>query len=188
MLDPFSDPLIQDVQRRHDVAVAGDKKIVTDLIADLEKWTGQHPEHHLLRAYLGSAYTLRSRDLFPGPSKLRYLKDGLKLMDDAVAAAPQEISVRFIRALNNFNLPAFLNRRDNARSDFKILLTEVSQPSTATHLNLQTKQAIHYYAGLVHRQLNDLPTARSSWEAGLGLDATSSLGKKMALELKKLPR
>ena len=54
----------------------------------LRKWTEDQPTNFLLQAYLGSVYTLDSRDAWPGPGKLTYLKNGGKWLDGAVAEAP----------------------------------------------------------------------------------------------------
>jgi tetratricopeptide (TPR) repeat protein len=185
-LDPFARPLIRTVQTRHDLGIAGDKKEVISLLADLEKWTKESPHDSLLLAYLGSTKTLRSRDAFPGPSKLRYLKEGLKAMDDAVEKDPTNLATRFIRGVNNYQLPAFINRRDNARVDFKILVTELSKPNTAVQLNAATKQAIFFYAGLAYQQSNESDQALLYWRQGVALDPTTELARKTNSELSKL--
>ena len=181
--DPFADPMIRDIQDRHEKGVEGDKKAVTQLVSDLEKLTQEHPDNHLLQAYLGSAYTLASRDAFPGPGKLKYLKLGLQTMDAAVEAAPKDVAVRFIRAVNNYSMPFFVNRKDSARNDFEILVKEIQNPATAASLNTETKQAIYYYAGIVYRQLHQPDDSHSALEAGLALGSDTPLGKKIALEL-----
>ncbi|PTX99436.1 hypothetical protein DB346_16465 [Verrucomicrobia bacterium LW23] len=183
--DPFDDPLIQQVQQRHDKGVQGDKEAVISLVKDLEKWTKEKPNNYLLLAYLGSAYTMRSRDVFPGPSKLDFLKNGVKTMDAAVAAAPRDVAVRFIRGVNNYELPAFCNRRDSARSDFKILLTQVVGEG-APKLNTQTVQAIHYYAGLAYLQTKQKDDAKIIWQKGVALAPNSALAGKMQSQLAKL--
>jgi hypothetical protein len=183
-LDPFHTPQIQEIQKLHAQAEAGDKSSTKALISRLETLCAESPDNQLLRAYLGSAYTLASRDAFPGPKKLQYLKDGLKIMDQAVEADPQAIGPRFIRAVNNFHLPAFINRRDNARADFEILLGQVEQPGITLHP--ATSQAIHYYAGLAFKQLHRKYEARSALQKAWELDRHSELAAKIAAELKKL--
>jgi len=183
--DPFADPMIRDIQDRHQQGVEGDKKAVAALVPDLEKLTQQYPDNHLLQAYLGSAYTLASRDAFPGPNKLKFLKLGLQTMDAAVEAAPKDVAVRFIRAVNNYSMPFFVNRKDSARNDFEILMKEIEDPATAASLNDETKQAIYYYAGLSYRQLHQVDEAHAALQAGLALGPDTPLGKKIALELAK---
>ena len=117
-VDPFSDPLIQQIQVRQEKAVNGDTKETKALTADLEKWTQEQPANYLLMAYLGSVYTLDSRDAWPGPGKLTYLRNGGKLMDAAVAAAPDNPAVRFVRAIDYYELPFFFGKGKTARDDF----------------------------------------------------------------------
>ena len=57
-----------------------------DSIEDFEAKLKEDPKDHLARAYLGSACALRAKAGFWGPSKLKYLKRGKKLLDDAVTA------------------------------------------------------------------------------------------------------
>lgn len=102
-------------------ALAGDKQAVTDCIARLEGLSRREPANQLARVYLGSAYTLRSRDLGFGPEKLRTLRRGLAVMDEAVAAAPGDVKVRLCRALTTHALPRFFGRAAESRRDFALL-------------------------------------------------------------------
>jgi hypothetical protein len=183
--DPFADPLIKNVMEMHAKAEnGGDKKQTLDLIEFLEKATSEHPNNQLLRCYLGSAYTLRSRDIGFGPSALKYLKEGLKMMDAAVTAAPDNASVRFIRGTNNYMLPAFVNRRDNARADFKWLVDHIDKETTG--FNAETRQAIYYYAGLAFKQTRDYALARTAWTKGRTVVRNGPLNEKIDAELAKL--
>lgn len=183
--DPFSDPLIQKVQARHQKAVDGDAKETKALTADLEKWTKEQPDNHLLQAYLGSAYTLCSRDAWIGPGKLTYLKNGGKEMDAAVAADPNNPAVRFVRAIDYFSLPAIFGKRQTAREDFQLLVKQVEGVvKTPYALNVETRQAIYYYAGMSFDQLDQPQQAKETWERGLKLDPASPLGVKIKAKLK----
>ncbi len=186
-LDPFSDPLIQQVEARHEKAVAGDTKETRALTTDLEKWTREQPKNYLLLAYLGSAYTLDSRDAWPGPGKLTYLKNGGKALDAAVTAAPDNPAVRFVRAIDYYELPTFFGKRQAARDDFKILLAQIDGETPSVYLlNLETQQAIYYYAGLSLQQMAQPAEARRVWIKGYALDPTSDLAKKIGAELAKV--
>jgi hypothetical protein len=187
LVDPFSDPLIQQVQTRHSKAVAGDKKETKALTADLEKWTKLYPDNHLLQAYLGSVYTLDSRDAWPGPGKWKFLQDGGKQMDAAVAAEPKNPAVRFVRAINYYSLPWVFGKAQTARDDFTTLLKLVDgETKTPYVLNTETQQAIYYYAGLSFKQMAQTSEAKKAWQRGQALDATSALALKMGTELAKL--
>ena len=185
--DPFSDPLIQQIEERHRKAVAGDAEATKKLAADLEKWTAQQPDNHLLQAYLGSVYTLCSRDAWPGPGKLTYLRNGGRLLDAAVLADPLNPAVRFIRAIDYYELPAIFGKRQVARDDFRILLAEVNGETKSPYaLNTETTQAIYYYAGLSLKQQWLPARAADSWRRGLALDPASPLGVKIQGELAKV--
>jgi tetratricopeptide (TPR) repeat protein len=178
--DPFSDPLIQQVQKRHQKAVAGDTAETRALTADLEKWTKEQPDNHLLQAYLGSVYTLDSRDAWPGPGKLTFLENGGKEMDAAVAADPHNPAVRFVRAIDYFELPAIFGKRKTARDDFQILVKQVEGLlPNAYALNLETQQAIYYYAGLSYKQLSQPKDAEATWTRGFKLAPNTALGMKI---------
>ena len=185
--DPFSDPFIKQIQARHEKAVYGDTKETKALTADLEKWTKEQPTNYLLEAYLGSVYTLDSRDAWPGPSKWTYLQNGGKTLDAAVAAAPDNPAVRLVRAMDYFEIPAIFGKRQTARDDFQLLLKQIDGTVKSPYvLNLETRQAIYYYAGLSFQQLSQSEQAKATWEKGLKLDAKTAFGVKIQDELTKL--
>jgi hypothetical protein len=183
-VDPFSDPLIKQVQARHEKAVNGDTKETKALTADLEKWTQEQPMNFLLQAYLGSVYTLDSRDAWPGPGKLTYLRKGGQWLDAAVASAPDNPAVRFVRAIDYFELPAIFGKRQTARDDFQILLKQIDGETKSPYvLDTQTQQAIYLYAGKSFYQLSQYPQAKDAWVRGYKLAPTTDLGKKIGDEL-----
>lgn len=182
--DPFSDARVLEIQALHDQSAAGNKKATDKLLVMLETLIEDDPDNALFQVYLGSAWTLKSRDAFPGPSKLKYLKTGLKTMDSAVSSDPKNPCVRFVRAVNNFHLPSFINRRDNARKDFEILLTAIQKNDYG--LSRQTRQAIHYFAGLAFKQTDREREAREAWLSGITLGLDSPLTRKMKEELDRL--
>ena len=69
-----TDPAIADLYAR---GLRGDKQAVVDCISVLEAKLTVQPNDQLARAYLGSAWTLRSRDLPIGPGKLSALAKAL---------------------------------------------------------------------------------------------------------------
>ena len=123
--DPFNDPLIVQIEARHEKAVKGDRKETKALTADLERWTKDEPDNYLLLAYLGSAYTLESRDSWIGPGKLSLLKKGGQALDAAVTGDPSNPAVRFVRAINYYELPALFGKHQNANADFQVLMQQI---------------------------------------------------------------
>jgi hypothetical protein len=185
--DPFGDPLIKQIQARQEKAVKGDAQETKALTTDLEKWTKEQPDNHLLQAYLGSVYTLDSRDAWPGPGKLTFLRNGGALMDAAVAAAPDNPAVRLVRAIDYFELPAIFGKRQTARLDFELLVKQIEGVERTPYtLDVATRQAIYYYAGKSYDQLSDDVEAKAVWGRGLKLDPASELAGKIRVELAKV--
>jgi hypothetical protein len=185
--DPFSDPLIRQIQARHEKAVNGDTKETKALTADLEKLTEEQPTNYLLQAYLGSVYTLDSRDAWPGPGKLTYLKNGGKWLDGAVASAPDNPAVRFVRAIDYYELPFFFGKGATAHDDFQILVRQIDgEIKTPYALDPETRQGIYYYAGLSFKKFSQLPQAKDAWERGLKLAPNSPIAPKIKAELEKM--
>ena len=113
--ETYSHPLLNQIYEMHSLAEGGNKDATRRLVAWLEELTAEQPDNGILLVYLGSAYTLASRDAFIGPGKLRYLMAGRDCMDRAVTIRPDDPNVRFIRAINNYHLPTLFNRRSIAR-------------------------------------------------------------------------
>ena len=182
--ETYSHPLLNQIYEMHSLAEAGNEDATRRLVAWLEELTAEQPENGILLVYLGSAYTLASRDAFIGPGKLRYLMSGRDCMDRAVALRPEDPNVRFIRGINNYHLPTLFNRRSIARDDFRKLVDQLSQNPKC--LDPLTSQAIYYYAGLCFAQLEEEKNARSSWQKGLDLKISGPLTAKITQELDQL--
>ncbi|MEI7721368.1 MAG: hypothetical protein WCJ23_05250 [Verrucomicrobiota bacterium] len=182
--ETYSHPLLNQIYEMHSLAESGNEDATRRLVAWLEELTAEQPENGILLVYLGSAYTLASRDAFIGPGKLRYLMSGRDCMDRAVALRPQDPNVRFIRGINNYHLPTIFNRRSIARDDFRALVDQLSQNPKC--LDPLTSQAIYYYAGLCFAQLEEEKNARNSWQKGLDLKISGPLTAKITQELDQL--
>lgn len=181
--DAFSGPGIAEIVRLHDAAIDGDKAQVLEAEERIRAFLAGHPSERLARAYLGSLLTIKAGKAFPGPSKLGYLKEGLKMLDAVVEEAPDDVAARFVRAMNNYNLPAFIRRRDNARADFKVLLKQVGDPGQRSRLGDRVVQAICYYAGMALRAERERGEALDAWRTGLALGRETEMGQKIAKEL-----
>ena len=178
---PPSDPAVATLHAR---GLAGNAQAVIDCIAALEKRLADAPNDQLARVYLGSAWTLRSRDLGLGRAKLDTLRKGLALMDEAVAAAPGDADVALTRAVTNEALPIFLGRRKVARAQLNELLALVgkdpAKPGPAD------RQLLYLNAGEAARHAGDKERARDLWERGLTITADAKLNAEIREALARL--
>jgi hypothetical protein len=170
-----NDPVINVLYAR---ALAGDTAAVDECIAALEKRLAENPSDQLARVYLGSSYTLRSRDLPIGPAKLSALRKGLALMDEATAAAPENASVQLNRAVTNQALPAFLGRRKAARQQLDQLVLQVEKNPAA--LSPADRQLLYLNAGEAAEAAGDSARALSLWQRGAALKADRRLTNEIA--------
>lgn len=171
---------VKELYRR---GLAGDKAAVVQCIDALETVLRSDSRNQLARVYLGSAYTLRSRDLGFGPKKLLTLNHGIALMDEAVSAVPDDGKVRLARALTTQSLPFFTGRASSTRKEFQ-LLAEIAQrsPSTFAEGDLQI---IFYNAGLAAKANGNQDGAATMFQEALRHQADPALKKKTEAALVK---
>lgn len=172
---------IQELYRR---GLAGDKAAVNDCIAKLEAVLQTDRENQLARVYLGSAYMLRSRDLGFGPKKLQVLKQGVAVMNEAVAAAPSDPKVRLARALTTSALPAILGYRAESRKDFEELAALAERaPEKFEEGDLQI---VYYNAGVAAKAGSQRDRALTLWKEAQRHPVDAVLAKKIDAELAAL--
>lgn len=165
------------VARLYARGLGGDKQAVIDCIATLEKVLAAEPQNQLARVYLGSAETLRSRDLPFGPTKLSTLRRGIARMDEAAAAAPNDGKVLLLRAITNEALPALLGRRQAARQALEELVALVEKEPAK--LSPGDRQLLYLNAGNAGKSAGDNGRARMLWERGLELHADPKLQREL---------
>lgn len=69
-------------------------------------------------AYIGALYTIKAKHTTFPFDKLKWAKRGLKILDEALEQAPDDIEVLFVHGAICQNLPALFKRGDDARRDF----------------------------------------------------------------------
>ena len=165
--------------------LAGDQQAVIDCIAELEKVLAATPNDQLARVYLGSAYTLRSRDLGFGKAKLDALRKGIALMDEAAAAAPEDARVQLTRAVTNEALPIFLGRRKIARAQLDELLATVEKDPAK--LKPADQQLLYLNAGEAAKRAGDKARAAELWRRGAAIKADAKLTQELKTALAAEP-
>lgn len=74
-----------------------------------------------LTAYEGALVTLKAKHAFWPAQKLRYLRQGLTILDRTVAAHPEHAEARYLRLMSCYYLPGILGRSGSVRDDFAAL-------------------------------------------------------------------
>jgi hypothetical protein len=157
--------------------LAGDKAAVNDCITALEARLARAPEDQLARVYLGSSWTLRSRDLPIGRSKLSALRKGIALMDEAAAAAPDNAKVLLLRAVTNEALPGFLGRGREARQQLEALVALI-EPNPE-RLSAADCQLLYLNAGQAAQRAGEPNRAKELWQRGLTIEADPAVKKQI---------
>ncbi|WP_257962466.1 tetratricopeptide repeat protein [Bacillus sp. UMB0893] len=96
---------LEQVVPLHKNALGGNKKAVQDMKQLVERARSDYPEHPLVEAYNGITMMLIARDKTSPLGRLRGAKAGLKILDEAVSAAPQDSRIRLLRGRASYRLP-----------------------------------------------------------------------------------
>jgi hypothetical protein len=126
------------------------------------------PTNALATAYLGSTLTMRARDSFWPTRQLSLVKEGIRTMDRAVALAPNDITIRMVRAMNNVHMPRWLDRETIVQDDFVWLWDQVQKQPAFFPTGDKQDIALFYGETLVKAKQKD--KARGIWQAGLDFD------------------
>ena len=98
----------------HDAARDGDKEAVDPAIEMLTMLNRAEPDNVEVIAYLGSSYALTARYETGWFARWRNGRKGLKLLDQALERAPENFTVRMVRAWVYDAMPTFLGYADDA--------------------------------------------------------------------------
>ena len=146
----ISKPSPQLYKQWHDVCLSGKTKDIDLQIEKFEAQLKKNPKDYLSQVYLGSACALRAKASFWGPSKLKFLRRGQKLMDSAVESAPNDHRVRMVRAIGCYKVPKKFKRRTIAIQDCKTLVPAAKNKQNDLQTN--ERQVILYYAYLTYKE------------------------------------
>ena len=134
----------------HNECLTAKTNMIDAKMKAFERCLKTDPNDNLAKVYLGSASALRAKASFWGPSKLKYLRRGQKLMNAAIESAPKDPRVRMVRAIGFYKVPKRFNCRATSIKDFETLFPIVEQKSSPLLIN--ERQAILYYAHLAYSE------------------------------------
>ena len=185
-LDGQPEDSVDRARRLYYEGIAGNKEALAEsdrLFTGLRQTT---PESSLVRAYYGSHRLLAAAKAWAPWEKYALSKEGLTELDAAVAGAPHETEVRFVRAMTTYHLPFFFGRRQQSTRDFAHLAEQAPQATHAGKLPPSLAAAALYYHGLLRAESSDFSSARGAWEQAAALAPDSVAGRDAAKQLKAM--
>jgi hypothetical protein len=75
----------------------------------------------LLDAYEAALVTLKAKYVFWPTTRMRYVNQGLGVLDRLVSVHAEDSEIRYLRLMSGYYLPSFLGRGDTVREDFAVL-------------------------------------------------------------------
>ena len=145
----------------------------TKLLTELGGANSSDPQ---VVAYTGAATLLRAaRAPFLERPALGHV--GIDLEDRAVAMAPDDLEVRFLRGVTFYQLPHFLGKADIAAADLAYVAKVAELAAREGRLDPRAAAADLDYFGKVREQNYDATGAEEAWRAALRVDADSPGGR-----------
>lgn len=146
----------------HNISVEGDRIVSKTSYEYLKRVMDIDKKNVLAMVYLGSVRTLMGRDASNPMNKIKFVNEGIKLMDSAVDMDEKNIEVRLVRLNNSPSLPSFFKRQKMFFKDAEYLLDVVNNRSV--QLDNNTLEVIYYSAGEMYKMKNDLSKAKEFWK------------------------
>ena len=114
-------------------------------------------------AYSGSIRLMEANRAVAPWKKGRLAKEGLRLLDEAVKAAPDDIEVRFVRGASTAHLPGMFGRAGQSEADFEWLASRVSAAAKSGEIEARLGAAALYHQGANRDRAGDGSGARAAW-------------------------
>ncbi|MFJ7729993.1 tetratricopeptide repeat protein [Neobacillus sp. NPDC097160] len=128
----------------------------------LEQLRLDYPDHPHAEAYHGSIMLLIARDKTTPLERLKWAKNGLKLLDKAVAAAPHDSRIRYLRGRSAYRLPEkYFQRTRKVIEDYTFLIDRDSLQEGILGANDYTK--LTYELGEAYRRIGQNEDAARCW-------------------------
>jgi hypothetical protein len=113
-----------------------------------------------------------------------HARRGLAMLDEAVAAAPVDLEVRFVRGMTSYHLPRFLGRTRVAAEDLSAVAGRAEAAAESGDLDRSQAAAALFHHGALLASLGDQPAARSAWRRAAALGPATRAGRAAADRLR----
>lgn len=158
-------------------AVAGDRPALARARQALNELGGGESSDPEVIGYLGACELLQAARAVLPWDKANLARDGLALEDRAVAEAPQDLEVRFLRGVTNYQLPRFMGRWNQATHDLATVAAVAEREAATGRLDRRAAAADLDYHGKVLEESYDAIGAIDAWRAASRVDADSPGGR-----------
>jgi tetratricopeptide (TPR) repeat protein len=109
--------------------------------------------------------------------KVSLARRGLELQDRAVAMAPQNLEVRFLRGVTNYQIPFFLGRHQLALDDLAAVAQVAEAAADDGQLDRRAAATALFYHANELARLGQTPDAIAQWQAAVRVDPNSAAGR-----------
>ena len=179
-----------------------DRCSTSKAIKIFQKILQKEPHNAEIKAYLGSAYTLKARD-FPlkqilsltplGFIRVFYVNKGIQKMDTAVGMEDLNPFVHLVRGITSYNLPGIFGQLEKGVNDFATLTSWIENPSlNESYHDLfadeSFKAVVYYYAGEAYLKTKNLENATIFFEKVLSLEQDSPFSRAAERILNKVKK
>lgn len=179
---------------------SADRKSTSKAIKIFKKILEKESNNAEIKAYLGSAYTLKARD-FPmktilsftplGFIRLSYVNKGIQEMDTAVEMEDLNPFVRLVRGITSCNLPVMFGQVENGVNDLTLLTSWIENLSLNENYHDMLadesfKAVVYYYAGEAYLKSKDSKSAILSFKKILSVTPDSTFGRAAERMLDKI--
>ena len=158
------------------LAVTGDQQALPDAQKILQELGGGDSPDSEVVAYTGAADLLQANRSDSVWEKMRLAREGLDLQDKAVKDAPDNLEVRFLRGVTDFQLPDFLGRHDIGVQDLAAVAKVAEDAVRSGRLDKRGAAAALVYHGKALEAKYKIPEAVAAWQAAVRISPDSPGG------------
>jgi tetratricopeptide (TPR) repeat protein len=143
----------------------------------------EDPEESLVTAYLGSCILLESARTWAVWKKGKLAREGIEMMDRAVASAPGSVEIRFLRGASTRRVPAFFGLGERPEQDLAWAAERAETAWAEGRLEAGLAAAAFFYHGEYRESAGDVSAAREAWRKAARLAPDSRAGRSAAEQL-----
>jgi tetratricopeptide (TPR) repeat protein len=158
------------------LAVTGDHQALPDAQKILRQLGGADSPDPEVVAYTGAADLLQANHSDSVFEKVRLAREGLDLQDKAVKDAPDNLEVRFLRGVTDYQLPDFLGRHEIGVQDLDFVAHVAEDAVRAGRLDKRAASAALVYHGKALEAKYQIPQAVAAWQAAVRISPDSPGG------------